>query len=82
MTDRERYILSLEPLDPINKPFPKRWETVEVVYFPKHFEVLSISGDAYKQATFYSDFAQGLTFKSKILENQKTNVVRVDFLVP
>ncbi len=78
MTDRERYILSLEPLDPINKPFPIMRETTEIGYLPDQIQVRDFHGDFFNEALFDAGFAHGFSFKSKISQNQKTNLVWLD----
>ncbi|MBQ9554538.1 hypothetical protein IJU97_06485 [bacterium] len=47
MTDRERFILALQPENP-DTSLPFRWrETQEVIYLPQNTEVLSITGDVF-----------------------------------
>ena len=77
MTDRERFILALQPENP-DTSLPFRWrETQEVIYLPQNTEVLSITGDVFDDWSFVSDFSKGVYYKSRITENQTTNTASI-----
>lgn len=78
MSNRERHILVLQAIN--NDPSqPPRWrETREVIYFPKGTKILNLEGDFFNEKIFESDFAQALSYQSRIGENKTTNAVKVE----
>lgn len=81
MGDREKYILALQDKNAVPTDPRQRWANRELIYLPFSREIGEISGDAEKIKTFKSDFAQGISYLTRILQNPKTNEVRINIQV-
>lgn len=82
MTDREKYILVLQPNSSDPATPLQRWQTREVIYLPSHWKIGEISGDAYQVKKFTTEFSQGVSYLSKIVENPHTNEVKIQITIP
>jgi len=81
MTDRELFILALQPKNP-DDSLPFRWrETQEIIYLPKNTDILGIGWDTFDAWVFESDFSKWAYYKSRITENQTTNTAIITLKV-
>ena len=81
MTDRERFILALQPENP-DDSLPFRWrETQEIIYLPMNTDILGIGWDAFDAWVFESDFSKWVYYKSRIIENKTTNTATITLRV-
>lgn len=81
MTDRERFILALQPENP-DDSLPFRWrETQEIIYLPMNTDVLGIGWDTFDAWVFESDFSKWVYYKSRIIENKTTNTATITLRV-
>ncbi len=82
MTDRERYILSLQDFS-ADPSMPRHWrETREMIYFPPEWKIWTIHGDFREYASFNADFTHGVTYLTEITQNPHTNRVEIQISVP
>ena len=81
MTDRELFILALQPKNP-DDSLPFRWrETQEIIYLPKNTDILGIGWDTFDAWVFESDFSKWAYYKSRIVENKTTNTAIITLKV-
>ena len=77
MTDRELWILAMQPAKYEGNPYPKWMETKATVYFPLNFEILNVKWDQMENKLFYAPFANWLYYKMLINTNNTTKSIEM-----
>lgn len=77
MTDRELWILAMQPAKYEGNPYPKWMETKATVYFPLNFEILDVKWDQMENKLFYAPFANWLYYKMLINTNNTTKSIEM-----
>lgn len=79
--EREQSILAIRPAKYTDDAEEKRRETKATIYFPLQMTINKIQWDLFKSDYFQTPFANGIYYKSKILNNNTTNTIKINFTV-
>lgn len=82
MTERESYILALQPRSPDQTAPLQRRAGKEFIHLPKNRTITAITGDLTEQKVFNSDFSQWITYKTRITTSPQTNTAYINFTIP
>lgn len=78
MTEREKFILAIEPTWYEGNPYPKWMETKGTVYFPLNHEIWEVVWAQMEFKNFRAPFANWLYYKILINENNDTKCIEIN----
>jgi hypothetical protein len=78
MTEREKFILAIEPAQYEWNPYPKWMETKWTIYLPLNYEVWTVVWAQEEFKRFRAPFANWLYYKMLINENNDTKCIEIN----
>lgn len=78
MTEREKFILAIEPAQYEGNPYPKWMETKWTVYFPLNHEIWEVVWAQQESKRFRAPFANWLYYRMHIDENNDTKCIEIN----
>jgi len=82
LTDREYWILALQPGQYTPEARKERWNPKSTVFFPPETEILSVQWDAIDVRYFFPPFSQWLYYEMLNNTNNTIQSITIDFILP
>lgn len=82
ITDRERWILALQPGQYTPESRKERWNPKSMLFFPPWTEILWVQWDAIDIRYFFPPFAQWLYYEMLNNTNNTIQSITIDFILP